>query len=141
MCCVSVIQVPAKGFLPPKEYAKPTQGSLRRKLPLRTVEMKLSALSSFDNDVEENQRRKNGRGLAEPLAAKNAREENQLATLRQIEDVLDNLNGHTAIMAKQGAAFGANAKENIAKMKTFAKPTTQIDGLVNMINEVIGSLE
>lgn len=86
-------------------------------------------------------RRKQGRGLAEAKGVKEARKETQQATLRQIEDVLDSLNTSTNAITTKGSSYGANVKETLAKMKTFAKPSSQIDSLVTMINEVIDGIE
>lgn len=90
--------------------------------------------------VEET-RHKQGRGLPEPEELKRNRQAHREATLLQIEEVLDNLNESTAGIVRKGSSHGANIRENISRMKTFAKPNTGITGLVDMINEVIDGLE
>jgi hypothetical protein len=95
-------EVPDKGFLPPKGYAKLTQNSVAKKLPQRVVNPKLHSLGSFENDVVEATKRKQGRGLSESHIAKETRKDNQMATLRQIEEVLDNLNESTENIVAKG---------------------------------------
>jgi hypothetical protein len=95
-------EVPDKGFLPPKGYAKLTENAISKKLPQRVVDAKLHSLGSFENDVTEATRRKQGRGLTESRISKQTRKDNQIATLRQIEEVLDNLNDSTEKIVNKG---------------------------------------
>lgn len=134
-------QVPAKGFLPPKDYAKQTTASINKKLPNIVKESKKDVLTSLDCNPAEDAARAAKRGLPEPKTSQQAREQGRLSTLHQIEEVLDNLNSSSAGFAAKSNNYGANLKENIVKMKTFAKPSTGIKGLVDMITEVIDGLE
>ena len=113
---------------------------MNRKLPLRQVEVNTGGLHSEKDSIEKSRRLK-GRGLPEAVALKEARKDSQFSTLKQIEEVLDNLNSSTNDLTNKGSQYGSNVKETISRMKNFAKPSTQIDGLVDMITKVLEGLE
>lgn len=64
----------------------------------------------------------------------------RLKTLAHIEEVLDTLNTHADSMTNFANAPPPGPNEQ-KYLKTFAKPTKQIKGLVNMINNVADELD
>ena len=61
-------------------------------------------------------------------------------TMAHIEEVLDTLNTHTVTMLAPGTS-NPNGVHEQRYLKTFARPTKQIKGLVNMINTVADELD
>lgn len=128
-------EVPAKGMLPPRDYVRPTMSSIHRKLPRKEFQplnrIKLSEDLQAKKDI--------GRGLPEPMAISQARKSGRETTLQQIEEVLDNLNKHSDNLLNKKLA--GTAAEQFDQMKTFARPTTGLRSLVQMVNEVVQDLE
>lgn len=128
-------EVPAKGMLPPKDYVRPTMSSIHRKLPRKEIQSLNRGKISDDLQAKKDV----GRGLPEPLAISQARKMGRATTLQQIEDVLDNLNKHSDDLLNK--KLTGTAAEQFDQMKSFARPTTGLRNLVQMVNEVVQDLE
>ena len=129
-------EVPSKGFLPPKDYVRPTQASINRKMPRRELP------KPKPNEALENAKGKAMHGLPCSFAAIHARETGRETTLQQIEEVLDGLNKHTdESLGKNNAHVARNDVETMNMMRNFARPNTGIKGLIAMVNEVVESLD
>ena len=58
-------------------------------------------------------------------------------TLDQIDDVLSSLNKNTLDMIQRDASV----KDDIVKMKSFARPNTGLSNLVNMVQTVVEEID
>lgn len=132
------LQIPAKGFLPPKDYVRPTESSNMRKLPRIKNESTERNRKLFNASPAVT-----GGGGAfgqhgAPTAAQLARDASRVKTLTHIDDVLSSLNTATGTMV---ARKDITQEEHEKLMKHFAKPaSTQLKGLITMVNDVVREL-
>lgn len=131
-------EVPAKGLLPPKDYVRPTLSSIKRKLPRsQKTNQQLEARARLSEEMQA--KRDAGRGLPEPLRVTAARRKARDETLVHIESVLDGLNAHSEnLLSKKAQNMSA---EQVELMKGFARPTTGLRSLVQMVEEVVHDLD
>ena len=134
--------MPAKGFLPPKGYVQPTAASVNRRMPRRKDDRALLDEENRKASLEHLLDLPNRpvRGLPEPEQGRILRDARRQEALGQMEEILDGLNESTDRLTKErGVVHGS--KEQVQQMKEFARPTTALTGLLNMVDEVIKDLD
>jgi len=127
-------EVPAKGFLPPHDYVRPTIQSTAKQKPRISQKQKKA---SFEAESPENSPKK-GLGPVQQGTNKAQTQQEILRekTFSQIDDVLSSLNESTL-----GLIDRRTAKDNVNVMKEFARPHTGITGIVDMVNTVLNDLD
>lgn len=127
-------EVPAKGFLPPHDYVRPTATSLARRLPRVQPTLKTSHASGDDEGIAVVSSPNKKNTMSKSQHAKEILKEK---TLDQIDDVLSSLNKNTLDMIQRDASV----KDDIVKMKSFARPNTGLSNLVNMVQTVVEEID
>lgn len=124
-------EVPAKGFLPPKDYVRPTLSSVNHKLPRIQKEIisnkKNANPTLFDTTIINMQDKEHGNTIIGTnintivqnkkkqyisTSTKQMHDNSKLKTLAHLEDVLNNLNSSTTNMLNVKYSNGAINKHN-----------------------------
>jgi len=133
-------EVPGRGFLPPKNYVQPTAASQNRRLPRNKASS--ARAGSEDQAALDNVADVQGRiqrGLPEPADGRLRRDATREESLEQMDEVLESLNSSTErIVHHKG---DKKAAEEFELMDYFARPSTGLNNLLSLVNEVIDDLD
>jgi len=126
-------EAPNVGTKVPHNFVRPTRISTIRQLP--RVQQTIDPVEYERNAQKLKDQNRYSRGLIEPKDSTSSRRKARDRTLVQIEEALDSLNANTKQLVSPQGRSGT-----LENMRSFARPSTGITSLVQMVNEVVQEL-